>query len=281
MSIVNIQPTTSLHGALSYQEKNDRAVYETASCEPLSFYDTAMKMLSDNKRRKIEALTIIQSFSPNELDYTNPDDVLRAYQAGVALCEALYKKYHVMFNICTHVDSKGHNIHNHVCIPNVDLETGKALQGEVKLQSNLARINDTIMRDLSLEVCNQPEDGYNFKADLVNLLNEAINESQSYDDFVVEATKRGVVIKDKKANGQALKHITYEFTDTHGVKHKIRDNKLDDKQKDDDAKIIYNRAYIEEQQRQNIVHQYNQLSSLIDKSLLSNTEQNSEYQYSL
>lgn len=267
MSIVNIKTTTSMHGALSYQEKNDRAVYHTTSCDPKDFYSTAMSMLSDNHMRTIEALTIVQSFSPNELDYTNPDDVLRAHQAGVELCSILHEKYHVMFCANTHVDGKSHAVHNHITIPNVDLETGKALQGEVKLQSNLARINDSVMRDLKLEVCNQPEDGYDFKADLVNRLNEAINESQSYDDFVIEATKRGIVIKDKKANGQQLKHITYEFTDTHGVKHKIRDNKIDDKKQDDDIKVIYNRAYVEEQQRLQLQQQYANLPSL-DESLL-------------
>lgn len=267
MSTVNIQTTTSMHGALTYQEKNDRAVYETASCEPLDFYQTAMSMLSDNKRRTIEALTIVQSFSPNELNYKNHDDVLRAHQAGVALCAILHEKYHVMFNVCTHTDSKGHNVHNHITIPNVDLESGKALQGQIKLFENLMYINDGLMLDLGLEVCNHPSDGYDFKADLKNRLNEALNASQSYDDFVVEATKRGIAIKDKKANGQELKHITYEFTDQHGTKHKVRDNKVDDKPKDDDTKIVYNRAYVEEQQNLHLQQQYARLALQIDESL--------------
>lgn len=257
-----------MYGALSYQEKNDRAVYETASCEPLDFYQTAMSMLSDNKRRTIEALTIVQSFSPNELDYATPDHVLMAHQAGVALCAILHEKYRVMFNVVTHTDSKGHNVHNHITVPNVDLETGKALQGQIKLFENLTYINDGLMRDLGLEVCNQPADGYDFKIDLDNRLNEAINASQTYDDFVIEATKRGIAIKDSKANGQPLKHITYEFTDTHGVKHKIRDNKIDDKPKDEATKIIYNRTYIEEQQRLHLQRQYARLSLQIDESLL-------------
>lgn len=267
MSVVNIKTTSSMHGALSYQEKNDRAVYETASCEPLDFYQTAMSMLSDNKRRTIEALTIVQSFSPNELDYQNPDDVLRAHQAGVALCSILHDKYHVMFNVCTHIDSKGHNVHNHIVIPNVDLETGKALQGEVKFHDNLAQINDALMRDLNLEICNHPADGYDFKADLKNRLNEAINASQSYDDFVIEATKRGIAIKDSKANGQPLKHITYEFVDPSGTRHKIRDNKVDDKKQDDATKIVYNREHVEEQQNLHLQQQYARLALQIDESL--------------
>lgn len=267
MSTVNVRATTSLHGALTYQEKNDRAVYETASCEPLGFYETAMSVLSDNKRRTIEALTIVQSFSPKELDYQNQDDVLKCHQAGVALCEILHKKYHIMFNVVTHTDSKGHNVHNHISIPNADLETGKALQGEIKLFENLKRINDGLMRDLNLEVCNQPVNGYDFKVDLKNRLNEAITASQTYGDFVVEATKRGLVIKDQKANGQSLKHITYEFTDHNGVNHKIRDNKIDDKKQDDDTKVVYNRDYIEEQQRLQLQHQYARLASQIDESL--------------
>ena len=186
-----------------------------------------------------------------------------------------------MFNVVTHIDSKGHNVHNHIVLPNVDLKTGKALQGEVKLRDNLTRINDAVMRNLSLEVCNQPSNGYDFKADLVNRLNEAICESKTYDDFVIEATKRSIAIKDSKANGQPLKHITYEFTDPSGVKHKIRDNKIDNASKDDDSKIVYNRAHIEVQQRQQLLQQYNKLSSLIDESLSPNTEPNSDYQYSL
>ena len=276
MSVTNIQTTTSMHGALSYQEKDDRAVYETASCEPLDFYQTAMSMLSDNKRRTIEALTIVQSFSPNELDYQNPDDILRAHQAGIALCAILHEKYHVMFNVVTHIDSKGHNVHNHIVIPNVDLETGKALQGEVKLHDNLVRINDELMRDLQLEICNQPADGYDFKADLQNRLNEALNASQTYDDFVVEATKRDIAIKDSKANGQPLKHITYEFTDAHGVKHKIRDNKIDDKPKDDASKVVYNRDYIEQQQRQQLIQQYANLPKLNESLLGQSSNYNIE-----
>lgn len=267
MSTVNIRSTTSMHGALTYQEKNDRAVYETASCEPLSFYDTAMSMLSDNKRRTIEALTIVQSFSPNELDCTNPDDVLRAHQAGVALCSILHDKYHVMFNVCTHTDSKGHNVHNHITIPNCDLATGKALQGQIKLFQNLTCINDGLMRDLKLEVCNQPINGYDFRADLEKRLNEAINASQTYDGFIVEATKRGIAIKDKKGNGQPLKHVTYEFIDPSGTRHKIRDNKVDDKKQDDATKIVYNREHVEEQQRLQLQQQYARLALQIDESL--------------
>ncbi len=267
MSTVNIKTTNSMHGALSYQEKNDRAVYETASCEPLDFYPTAMSMLSDNKRRTIEALTIVQSFSPNELDYQNPDDVLRAHQAGVALCSILHDRYHVMFNVVTHTDSKGHNLHNHITIPNCDLGTGKALQGQIKLFKNLTRINDGLMRDLKLEVCNQPINGYDFRVDLENRLNEAINASQTYDDFVVEATKRGIAIKDKKGNGQPLKHITFEFKDPSGVTHKVRDNKVDEKKQDDASKVVYNREHIEEQQRLQLQQQYARLALQIDESL--------------
>lgn len=178
-----------------------------------------------------------------------------------------------MFNVATHTDSKGHNVHNHITVPNVDLETMRALQGEVKLRDNLVQINDALMRDLKLEVCNEYVDGYDFKVDLQNRLNDAINASQTYDDFVVEATKRGVAIKDKKANGQPLKHITYEFEDTHGVKHKIRDNKIDDKRQDDDTKVIYNRDYIEQQQRLQLQQQYARLALQIDESLAPHEQQ--------
>lgn len=280
MSIVNIRTTTSIHGALSYQEKNDRAVYETSSCKPMSFYDTAMSMLSKHKRRKIEGLTIVQSFSPAELDCKNPNDVLRAHQAGIALCSLLSEKYHVMYNVVTHVDSKGHNLHNHIVIPNVELQTGKALQGKIKLFTNLSSINDDLMRDLGLEICNEPKEGYDFRIDFINRLNVSINQSHTYDEFVIEATKRGISIQDRKSNGQFLKHITYEFTDSIGTKHKMRDNKIDGKTKDDPAKISYNQDYIQNMQRKNLQQQYANLPQL-DLSLMPHKSKQKEKQLSL
>lgn len=74
----------------------------------------------------------------------------KAHAADVELCSRLAEKYHVIFLCETHIDSKGHCVHNHIDIPKVDLETQKALQGEVKLWQNLARINDNVMRDMGL-----------------------------------------------------------------------------------------------------------------------------------
>lgn len=179
-----------------------------------------------NGNRKIEGYTLVQSFSRNELDCTNEDDVRKAHAAGVELCSRLAEKYHVMFLCETHIDSKGHCIHNHIDVPNVDLETQKALQGEVKLWQNLARTNDNVMRDMHLEVYNEKQSGYDFKKDLQQRLDDAISHSYDFDTFVLEAAARHIVVHDKKKNGQNKKNITYEFTDDENVTHKIRDTKL-------------------------------------------------------
>lgn len=234
MSIINIRSTTNLAAAISYQEhgrdgkQENRAPYKTCSCEPLDFLKTAKELMS-NSHRKVEAFTLVQSFSRNELDCDNDDDVRKAHQAGVELCSRLSEKYHIMFNIETHIDSKGHCVHNHIDIPNVDLETQKALQGEVKLWQNLSRINDNVMRDMHLEVCNEKQQsGYDFKKDLQQRLDDAISHSYDFDTFVLQAAARHIVVHDKKRNGQNKKNITYEFTDDENVTHKIRDTKLAD-----------------------------------------------------
>lgn len=233
MSIINIRSTTNLTAALDYQEhgrdgkQENRVPYKTCSCEPLDFLKTAKELMS-NSHRKVEAFTLVQSFSRNELDCDNDDDVRRAHQAGVELCSRLSEKYHIMFNIETHIDSKGHCVHNHIDIPNVDLQTQKALQGEIKLWQNLARINDNVMRDMSLDVCNERQSSYDFKKDLCERLDDAIAHSYDFDTFVLEAAARHIVVHDKKRNGQNKKNVTYEFKDDNNVTHKIRDTKLDD-----------------------------------------------------
>lgn len=180
----------------------------------------------NNSYRKIEAFTLVQSFSKNELNYQNNDDVCKAHMAGVEFCSRLAEKYNVMFNVETHIDSKGHCIHNHIDIPNIDLKTQCALQGEIKLWQNLTHINDAVMRDMQLEVCNENQNNYDFKKDLQTRLDDAIRNSYDFDMFVLEAASRNIIVHDKKSNGQERKHITYEFTDDANTTHKIRDTKI-------------------------------------------------------
>ena len=228
MSIINIRQTTNITAALAYQDgkDGDRAVYKTSSCDPIEFLDAAKSLIPS--RCSVEALTLVQSFSSKELDCTNPADVLKAHQSGIELCARLNEEFHIMFEVNTHVDGKGHCIHNHIDIPNVDLETGKALQGRIKLWQYLTFVNDSVMKDMDLEVCNtSKQPNYDFKKDLENRIIGAMSVSDSYNEFVLNAAKMGVVVDDKKANGYYKKHITYVFKDGDGVTHKVRDYKFD------------------------------------------------------
>ena len=228
MSIINVRATTNLTAALAYQKGKDghRAAYSTSSCDPLDFLSIAKELQAGTK---VEGYTFVQSFSSNELDVNNPDDVLRAHQAGVEFFSELADRFGVMFNVETHVDSKGGCVHNHGTIANVDLRTGKALQGKVKLWQYLTVLNDSVMRDMGLEVCNEPkQQGYDYKADLEQRLDASIAASSTYDEFVLSAAARGIVVNDKKKNGYYRKNITYVFEDAEGVQHKVRDYSLSD-----------------------------------------------------
>jgi hypothetical protein len=84
------------------------------------------------------------------------------------------------------------------------------------------------MRDMALEVCNQPSNGYDFMADMKNKLDLAIMCSDSFDSFTDEAAKLGIAVNDKKKNGYDRKNITFVFTDNFGTVHRVRDTKLPD-----------------------------------------------------
>lgn len=131
---------------------------------------------------------------------------------------------------------------------------------EERLWQNLARINDNVMRDMGLEVCNEKQkNGYDFKKDLQQRLDDAISHSYDFDTFVLEAAARHIVVHDKKKNGQNKKNITYEFTDDENVTHKIRDTKL----------VDYNRDAVNRAIQQQLVQ--------LDESLAPNESTSDDY----
>ena len=72
-----------------------------------------------SSRNKYQIRRVIQSFSRNELDPDNPDDVMRSHELGKEFAKTAYPGRQCI--ICTQIDGKSGLIHNHILVNNVSM----------------------------------------------------------------------------------------------------------------------------------------------------------------
>lgn len=86
-------------------------------------YGEYSKRLKQEKgeRKTVAFFSIVQSFSKDELDYRNPDDVDLAHEAGCELARRLAKQYpDRAWGVWTQADGDSHHLHNHLYFMNYD-----------------------------------------------------------------------------------------------------------------------------------------------------------------
>lgn len=115
-------------------------------------YDAITKIESMLKGtgRKNQALMVIQSFSKDGLDPSDPNTPTIVADAAYALAKEVAPNSPC--DVVVHLDSDGGNPHAHVTIANVDLVTGKAARENGLAHWVLKKANDKIMREMGLQV---------------------------------------------------------------------------------------------------------------------------------
>lgn len=107
------------------------------------------ELIRKHPQRVNQVISIVQSFSPEELDKRSATDVEMAHHAGYRLAEIVAP--HSPALVATHTDSKSGAVHNHILIANHDFATDKT----PRLAGNWHSVreeNDKLMRELSLQV---------------------------------------------------------------------------------------------------------------------------------
>ena len=133
--------TSSKNGAEAIRYARDGAGHDGS--EKRNQYMTGVNMMPDevvpfekqmgvywnkkSSRNKTEAFRLIQSFGVDELNPDQPEDVLLAHRIGCETAKALWPDYQVA--VFTQTDGKGHKIHNHLIVCNVNTKTYKGLTG--------------------------------------------------------------------------------------------------------------------------------------------------------
>lgn len=221
------------------------------------------KQTYDQTKRRNQVQRVTQSFSPDELDASNPADWQRANDLGVELAEKLYPQYQSA--VYTHIDGEHHIVHNHIIVNKVNLVTGKKLRERPGEAVERARYyNDRIAEREGWNIVSEKGDRIrksekdlvaDGKASWVNEIRTGINHVMadrtisSYKPFLACLSDYGVGVSRLKGNS-----VTFVQLDENGNQipgHRIRGTRLGN---DYDWRAIQdeleNRAREQEQQRE-------------------------------
>lgn len=130
---------SKLETALGYMNETshndaikDRNQLVTTSCNDVDrFVDVAQQSVAEESAAvRHDVYSIRISFSRDELDANNQDDVKLANQAGVAFVDAWLKQKHIKrdYAVFTQVDGKSHLVHDHILVVNPD-KYGRTIPG--------------------------------------------------------------------------------------------------------------------------------------------------------
>lgn len=170
MSVVQVARSTHAMGAVIYAAygRGKDAKERTQRAAALSYFsiDSAgtpeawcqeglQRVHGAATERKNEAFLITQSFSPEEFSGDNEKDVARVHGAGMELAAELAANS--PYFVATHTDAKGGHVHNHIVVLNHDYSTGKGAPKSLKHHPSVRKANDSVMRDLGMEVTKQDE----------------------------------------------------------------------------------------------------------------------------
>ena len=177
---------------------------------------------------KTQVIRVVQSFSVRELNPDEPADILTANIIGQEFVQKYYPDRQAV--VFTQTDGKSGLIHNHVIISDTDMTSSKGCDKQQYYQPTLAQwtneiagqyfeldFGDTTVPDKTTQTerAKRALGEYVWKDDLKSRITEAMNESESEDDWIKNLPAHGVNIEvhDSKKRG---KYYTYELMDTDG-----------------------------------------------------------------
>ena len=164
----------------------------------------------------------------SELNPDEPADILTANIIGQEFVQKYYPDRQAV--VFTQTDGKSGLIHNHVIISDTDMTSSRGCDKQQYYQPTLAKWTDEIAgqyfeldfgdttvpdKTTQTERAKRALGEYVWKDDLKSRISEAMNESESEDDWIKNLPAHGVNIEvhDSKKRG---KYYTYELMDTDG-----------------------------------------------------------------
>lgn len=236
-----------------------------------SFKD--MRNVLHNSNIKREGYFAIQSFSKDDLNKNNRDDVILAYNIGMKLAEEFLGEDY-QYVLATHIDKE--HIHNHIIFNSINITTGKAYKDDFNNMKKFQEISNKLCKENNLSTMefnlfndsknnpNKNENEFN-KEDYIEekiFINSKI--AKTYDEFILFMKNDDINVK------KTYKSLSFKLKSQERYKNKIN-NKIynySDFKKYIESKDLEKRL-IDNIEKENIINRLNlekKIDSLIIKS---------------
>lgn len=232
MSITKITATHNGKKALEYILKdrghngNERrneflTGYNMVSPDAVSYYDQMEKYWSrKSEKTKIEVRRVTQSFSRNELNPDDDNDVFKAHEIGIETGRRLFPDR--QFIVATQTDGKSGLVHNHIFVNNINMVTNRGMDKTEYDYRKVRIVSDEIVKNAGInfdhgqksekysqtERAKREKDEYVWKDDLRDRIREALSYAKNVDELSDAFDALGV---DCHVRG---KTVTYTLMDT-------------------------------------------------------------------
>lgn len=201
-----------------------------------------------NKENNIQAYSIIISWSKEELNPDDEDDIQKAQLSADMLAKEIGGENRQAV-ISIQRDGRGGNLHGHICINSIDMITGKSLRGDKKHHNYIKNKSDEIQRQLNILNKNELNDEYTdkqtiqeikarekgqyiWKDDIKSRIENCMENPNilSYEEFKQEMKNQyNVDITERKTKKEDVYGgyvLTYTFNDKNNKKRKVRSTRL-------------------------------------------------------
>ena len=212
----------TVHKAIAYicnPSKTDDSILVTSfGCSPeTAHYDFKFALSKTNQTDEKKAFHMIQSFLPGEVSYEE------SHQIGMEFADKLLQgKYNYV--LTTHID-KGH-VHNHLIFCAADNIEHKKYNDCKKTYYNIRHLSDELCQEHHLSVITPDNErgkkhnewdanknNTSWKSQLKIDIDEAVNSSKDYEDFLSLMHAKGYEIKGESLEETGTKYISFRPLD--------------------------------------------------------------------
>lgn len=183
------------------------------------------------KNHTTQVLRIVQSFSKNELDSQNRNDILTANEIGMEFAREFYPgRQSIIF---TQIDGKSGLVHNHIIVNDVHMQTSKGCKNNQYYWPNITKWTDKVAgryfelddgkenygyysKITQMERVKKDKDKYSWKEDIRERIAKSAFNVTSVDVFLKNLEENGVGIRKGKSKKYGA-YYTYELKDLSNV----------------------------------------------------------------
>lgn len=183
------------------------------------------------KNHTTQVLRIVQSFSKNELDSQNRNDILTANEIGMEFAREFYPgRQSIIF---TQTDGKSGLVHNHIIVNDVHMQTSKGCKNNQYYWPNITKWTDKVAsryfelddgkenygyytKITQMERVKKDKDKYSWKEDIKERIVKSSLNVTSVDIFLKNLEENGVGIRKGKSKKYGA-YYTYELKDLSNV----------------------------------------------------------------